>query len=47
MHWFDSLEDFQAALNSDVWQRVIEDVKEFLDVENAVMTTVGDETLRH
>lgn len=45
--WFDSPADMNAAFESDAGQAVREDAANFVDLEEALMIPVADETVRY
>ncbi|MFD1562202.1 EthD family reductase [Haloarchaeobius amylolyticus] len=44
---FESLDDLQAAFDSEPGQAVLRDAQNFVDVDGGVMIAIDDETLRH
>lgn len=45
--WFETSEDLETATRSETWQQIVEDAENFVDLENTVMITVADETVRY
>lgn len=45
--WFDTADDLDAAVESDEWQRVVEDAENFANVDETVVITVADRTTRY
>lgn len=45
--WFKTADDLDASMESDEWQQVQADAANFVDLEETVMITVTDQTLRY
>lgn len=45
--YFKTRDDLDAAMESDEWQRILEDAENFANVEETVVITVTDQTMRY
>lgn len=45
--WFKTADDLRTATDSEVWQRAVADAENFVDLDETVMITVEDDTLRY
>jgi uncharacterized protein (TIGR02118 family) len=45
--YFKTADDLDAAMESDEWQRILEDAENFANVEETVVITVTDQTMRY
>lgn len=45
--YFRTKEDIRTATNSDALQHALEDAKNFVNLEESIMVTVGDRTIQY
>lgn len=45
--WFESPADLKEAMQTTAWERILTDAENFVDVEETVMVTVGEQTLQY
>lgn len=45
--WFETVDDLDAAMESDEWQQVLEDAGEFVNVKETIVIAVTDQTIRY
>lgn len=43
--YFQTKEDIRTAACSDAWQQAVEDAENFINLEESIMVTVGDQTI--